>query len=90
MTALAVADRDVDTVYAPRACSPLTKVQKYRIPNRVRQPATEQFIHMTALGRTLNMQQPDGASSTAYIYRGNQTTGRPDRKVEAVHHGRSE
>ena len=63
-----------DTVYAPCACSPLGKIQKVSEPYAAN--ATEYWTTYTydGMGRTLAVQQPDGASTSTYSYSGNQTT----------------
>ena len=66
---------EVDTFYAPCACSPLGKMyqrsQPYAPPNSA-PPATTYTYD--ALGRTINVLLPDGASHTTYTYQGNFTT----------------
>ena len=64
----------MDTVYAPCACSPLAKIQKTSQPYAP--GGTEVWTTYTydGVGRTLSVQQPDGASTTTYSYSGNQTT----------------
>ncbi len=66
---------EVDTVYAPCACSPLGKVQKVSAPYAAGgSPAGWTIYSYDGLGRTLSVQQPDGASTTTTSYSGNQTT----------------
>ncbi len=66
---------EVDTLYAPCACSPLGKMyqqaQPYAPPNSA-PPATTYTYD--ALGRTVSVLLPDGASQTTYAYQGNFTT----------------
>ena len=66
---------EVDTLYAPCACSPLGKMyqqtQPYAPPNSS-PPATTYTYD--ALGRTVSVLLPDGASQTTYAYQGNFTT----------------
>ena len=66
---------EVDTFYAPCACSPLGKMyqqtQPYTPPNGA-PPATTYTYD--ALGRTVSVLLPDGASQTTYTYQGNFTT----------------
>jgi YD repeat-containing protein len=66
---------EVDTLYAPCACSPLGKMyqqtQPYTPPNSA-PPATTYTYD--ALGRTVSVLLPDGASQTTYAYQGNFTT----------------
>jgi RHS repeat-associated protein len=63
-----------DTVYAPCACSPLGKIQKVSQPYAAQgTPSAWTVYAYDGLGRTLTVQQPDGASSTSYLYSGNQT-----------------
>ena len=66
---------EVDTIYAPCACSPLGKMswqsQPYAPPNSAPPGTTYSY---DALGRTVNVLSPDGASHTTYTYQGNFTT----------------
>jgi RHS repeat-associated protein len=64
----------VDTVYAPYACAPLGMINKASQPYA--NGATPKWTTYTydGIGRTLTVQQPDGASTTTYSYSGNQTT----------------
>src|ERR1700691_5586070 len=64
----------VDTVYAPCACSPLGKIQKVSRPYAPGGTPVWTTYTYDGLGRTLSIQQPDGASTTTYAYSGNQTT----------------
>jgi YD repeat-containing protein len=65
---------EVDTVYGPCACSPIGKVtqvsQPYVPGNTV---YWTKYTH-DALGRTVSVLSPDGASTTTYAYSGNTTT----------------
>jgi YD repeat-containing protein len=63
-----------DTVYAPCACSPLGKVQRVSQPYAPGSTPAWTVYSYDGLGRTLSVVQPDGASTTAYAYAGNQTT----------------
>jgi RHS repeat-associated protein len=64
----------VDSVYAPCACSPLGKLQKTSQPYAAGGSASAWTTYAyDGLGRTLSMQQPDGASTTQYAYAGSQT-----------------
>jgi YD repeat-containing protein len=63
-----------DTVYAPCACSPLGKLQKTSQPYPAGSSASAWTTYTyDGLGRTLSVQQPDGASTTNYLYTGNLT-----------------
>jgi RHS repeat-associated protein len=66
---------EVDTTYAPCACSPLGKMNQQSQPY---DPLTSAPLSTTytydALGRTVNVLLADGASSTTYLYQGNVTT----------------
>lgn len=64
---------ETDMVYAPCACSPLAKLQKTSQPYASGTPAWTTYTY-DGIGRTLSVQQPDGASTTTYSYLGNQTT----------------
>jgi len=65
----------IDTVYAPCACSPLGKVQKISMPYQPGAATINWTVYRyDGLGRTLSVTQPDGASTTTYVYSGNQTT----------------
>ena len=66
---------EVDTVYAPCACSPVGKMymqtQPYLPPNSAPPATTYSY---DALGRTAKVLLADGASNTQYTYQGNVTT----------------
>jgi RHS repeat-associated protein len=66
---------EVDTSYAPCACSPLGKMsqqsQPYLPPNSAPPGTTYSY---DALGRTVKVLLADGASYTTYTYQGNFTT----------------
>jgi RHS repeat-associated protein len=63
------------TVYAPCACSPLAKIQKTSQPYVYGSSASAWTTYTyDGLGRPLTVQQPDGASTTTYVYSGNVTT----------------
>ena len=65
----------VDTVYAPCACSPLGKVQKVSMPYQPGAATINWTVYRyDGIGRTVAVTQPDGASTTTYMYSGNQTT----------------
>jgi len=62
------------TVYAPCACSPLGKLQKTSQPYAYGgSPSAWTTYTYDGIGRTLSVQQPDGASTTTYLYTGNNT-----------------
>src|ERR1019366_216858 len=64
-----------DSVYAPCACSPLGKFQKVSMPYAANGSVNGWTTYVyDGLGRTLSLQQPDGASTTTYSYSGNQST----------------
>jgi RHS repeat-associated protein len=64
----------VDSVYSPCACSPLGKLQKVSQPYASGGSASGWTTYTyDGIGRTLAVQQPDGASTTTYVYTGNQT-----------------
>jgi YD repeat-containing protein len=63
-----------DTLYAPCACSPLGKIQKVSQPYPAGGTPVWTVYTYDGLGRTVSVQQPDGASTTTYAYLGNQTT----------------
>jgi RHS repeat-associated protein len=62
------------TVYAPCACSPLGKQSQASQPYPSGSPSAWTTWSYDGLGRTVSVQQPDGASTTHYAYSGNQTT----------------
>ncbi len=63
------------TVYAPCACSPLGKIQQVSQPYQSGGSASNWTTYTyDGLGRTVSVQQPDGASTTTYAYSGNETT----------------
>ena len=63
------------TVYAPCACSPLAKIQETSQPYAYGGSASAWTTYSyDGLGRPLTVQQPDGASTTTYLYSGNVTT----------------
>jgi RHS repeat-associated protein len=66
---------EVDTAYAPCACSPVGKMsqrsQPYAPPNAA--PPGTRYTY-DALGRTVRVLLGDGASQTTYTYQGNFTT----------------
>ena len=66
---------EVDTTYAPCACSPVGKMyqqsQPYAPPNSSPPGTTYTY---DALGRTTKVLLADGASHTTYTYQGNFTT----------------
>jgi RHS repeat-associated protein len=64
---------EVDTLYAPCACSPVGKMYKRSQPYASGTPVYTTYTY-DALGRTVNVLLPDGASHTAYTYQGNFTT----------------
>ena len=63
-----------DTVYAPCACSPLSKVQKVSRPYVPGGTPVWTVYSYDGIGRTVSTVQPDGASTTTYAYAGNTTT----------------
>jgi len=63
-----------DTVYEPCACSPLGKIQKVSPALPAERHADLDDVQLRRIGRTLSVQQPDGASATWYAYSGNQAT----------------
>jgi RHS repeat-associated protein len=65
---------EVDTVYAPCACSPLGKIQKVSQPYAPGATIYWTVYSYDGMGRTLTTVQPDGASTTTSAYSGNQTT----------------
>ena len=65
---------ETDTVYAPCACSPLAKLQKTSQPYVPGGTPVWTTYTYDGIGRTLTLQQPDGASTTTYSYLGNLTT----------------
>jgi RHS repeat-associated protein len=64
----------IDSVYAPCACSPLGKLKKVSRPYAPGGTVYWTTYTYDAIGRTVSVQQPDGASTTTYSYSGNQTT----------------
>ena len=65
---------EVDTIYAPCACSPTGKIQKVSQPYVPgNQPVYTTYAY-DGLGRTVSVFLPDGASSTTYAYSGNNNT----------------
>jgi YD repeat-containing protein len=70
----AVVQSYVDTVYAPCPCSPLGKISKVSQPYAPGQTPAWTVYTYDGMGRTLAVQQPDGASRTTYSYSGNQST----------------
>jgi len=64
---------EVDTLYAPCACSPVGKMYKRSQPYASGTPVYTTYTY-DALGRTVNVLLPDGASHTTYTYQGNFTT----------------
>jgi RHS repeat-associated protein len=65
---------EVDTVYAPCACSPTGKPAQVSQPYAPGGTPVYTVYGYDALGRTLTIQLPDGASTTHYLYQGNWTT----------------
>jgi len=65
---------EMDTVYAPCACSPLAKLQKTSQPYAPGGTPVWTTYTYDGIGRTLTVTQPEGASTTTYSYSGNQTT----------------
>ena len=64
----------VDTLYAPCACSPLGKMYQQSQPYGPTDTEVYTTYTYDALGRTINVLLPDGASHTTYAYQGNFTT----------------
>ena len=64
----------VDTAYAPCACSPLGKMNRQSQPYAPTDAAVYTNYTYDALGRTVTVTLPDGASKTQYIYQGNVVT----------------
>ena len=63
------------TTYAPYGGSPLGKIQKTSQPYPYGSSASAWTTNTyDGLGRSLTVQQPDGASTTSYAYSGNVTT----------------
>jgi RHS repeat-associated protein len=65
---------ETDTVYGPCACSPtgkMTQVSQPFLPGASQYWTTYTY---DAIGRTVSVVSPDGASTTATTYRGNTTT----------------
>ena len=65
---------EVDTIYAPCACSPTGKPAQVSQPYAPGGTPVYTVYGYDALGRTLTIQLPDGASTTHYLYQGNWTT----------------
>jgi YD repeat-containing protein len=65
---------EVDTLYAPCACSPLGKMYQRSQPYGPKDTEVYTTNTYDALGRTVNVLLPDGASHTTYTYQGNFTT----------------
>jgi YD repeat-containing protein len=65
---------EVDTLYAPCACSPLGKMYQRSQPYGPKDTEVYTTYTYDALGRTVNVLLPDGASHTTYTYQGNFTT----------------
>jgi RHS repeat-associated protein len=61
------------TVYAPCVCSPLGKVQQVSMPYPSGGTPVYTVYAYDGLGRTVSVRKPDGASTTYYVYAGNQT-----------------
>src|SRR5207253_8324208 len=62
----------VDTQYAPCACSPLGKLWRTSLPYAPGSTPVWTTYTYDASGRTLTMRAPDG-SATSYLYQGNKT-----------------
>ena len=65
---------EVDTTYAPCACSPGGKMSSVTQPYAPGSTVYKTQYFYDGLGRTLSVVQPDGASTTTYAYQGNWTT----------------
>jgi RHS repeat-associated protein len=63
----------VDTVYGPCACSPMGKIQSVSQPHAPAGTVYSTVYSYDGIGRTVSVRQPDGASTTSYLYTGNQT-----------------
>ena len=80
---------EVDTVYAPCACSPTGKMQKVSQPYVPGNTVYWTTYTYDGLGRTVSVLLPDGASTTTYAYSGNTSTiNRSCGKMENADHGR--
>jgi len=64
----------VDTQYAPCACSPLGKMSQVSQPYAPGSGQSWTVYTYDGSGRTLSLTLPDGVSKTTYSYSGNQTT----------------
>ena len=64
----------VDIPYGPCACSPLGKMSQQSQPYAPGDPVAYTAYSYDALGRTLTVTLPDGASQTQYTYQANVTT----------------
>ena len=65
---------EVDTQYAPCACSPLGKLSQTSVPFPHGQtPAGWTTYTYDGSGRTLTVTKPDATSTTTYLYQGNTT-----------------
>jgi len=64
----------VDTVYDSCACSPVGKMKKVSQPYAPGGTVYWTVYNYDALGRTVSVVLPDGASTTTYAYSGNTTT----------------
>ena len=65
---------EVDTIYAPCACSPTGKIQKVSMPYVPGNQPVNTIYTYDGMGRTVSVLLPDGASTTTYAYSGNTTT----------------
>jgi len=65
---------EVDTTYAPCACSPTGKVQKVSMPYAPGGTPVYTSYTYDGLGRTVSVLLPDANSTTTYAYSGNATT----------------
>ncbi len=65
---------EVDTQYAPCACSPLGKLWRTSVPFAAGgSPSGWTTYTYDGSGRTLTVTKPDGVSVTTYLYQGNTT-----------------